>query len=362
MTAPTTSAGARAMAAPPLDARSMAIAEALAPDSLSLILLPTEKCNLRCTYCYETFEIGRMSAETIQSVKNLIDQRLPKLGYLSLAWFGGEPLVAADIILDIAGYAMERCREQGVEYYGDEITTNAALLTRPLLDKLALVRQTKFQISLDGWREGHDRTRRNGSGGGTFDIVWNALLMLRDSPYPELDVTLRIHLTPDNLESIRELAAEIKREFGSDGRFGIYLKVIENLGGPQSGGIVALDRAERAPIIREMAALLAGMRGVPDPAAPSGPPTKVCYASKPNNLIVRANGRIAKCTVAFEDPKNDIGALRTDGTLQIDNGKLAHWFRGLQSRDPDILACPVWIRPHEAESARRVIPIASQPA
>ena len=347
-------------AAPALDPASMAIAHALAPNQLALILLPTEKCNLRCSYCYETFEQGRMSDETIQAVKNLIDLRLPKLDHLTLGWFGGEPLVAADIILDIAGHALDRCREEGVQYYGGEITTNAALLTQDLLDKLAAVEQKKFQISLDGWREGHDRTRRNGAGAGTFDTVWNVLKMLRDSPYPDLDVTLRIHLMPENRDSVLELARQVRQEFGSDSRFAIYLKAIENLGGPQSGSISSLEHVDRASIVAEMAGLLSGMRGVPDPSAPKAP--KVCYAAKPNNLIVRSNGRIAKCTVAFEDAKNDIGHVRPDGTLQIDNAKLVHWFRGLHSRDFDILGCPVWIRPYEANAPHRVIPIAAQPA
>ncbi len=345
-----------------MDVASLAIAQALAPNNLALILLPTEKCNLRCSYCYETFEHGRMSDETIQAVKNLIDLRLPKLDYLTLSWFGGEPLVASDIIQDIAGYAVRRCREEGVRYFGGEITTNAALLTDELLGKLAAVEQKKFQISLDGWREGHDRTRRNGAGAGTFDTVWNVLKMLRDSPYPDLDVILRIHLMPENRDSVLELARNVKAEFGADPRFGIYLKAIENLGGPRSGSITSLEYADRGAIVTEMASLLAGMRGVPDPKAASNKVPKVCYAAKPNNLIVRASGRIAKCTVAFEDPKNDIGAIRPDGTLQIDNAKLVHWFRGLHTRDFDILACPVWIRPYEPGSAKRVIPIAAEVA
>jgi hypothetical protein len=34
-----------------------------------LILLPTEKCNFRCTYCYEDFELGRMKESTILALR-----------------------------------------------------------------------------------------------------------------------------------------------------------------------------------------------------------------------------------------------------------------------------------------------------
>ena len=41
--------------------RASYLARYVAPD-LHLILMPTEQCNLRCTYCYESFVRGDMSA------------------------------------------------------------------------------------------------------------------------------------------------------------------------------------------------------------------------------------------------------------------------------------------------------------
>ena len=46
---------------------------------LELIILPTEKCNFRCTYCYEDFAIGKMKRETINAVKELIKRRAKDL-------------------------------------------------------------------------------------------------------------------------------------------------------------------------------------------------------------------------------------------------------------------------------------------
>ncbi|OBS07518.1 hypothetical protein BAX55_02700 [Acinetobacter baumannii] len=80
--------------------------------SFELILYPTEQCNFRCSYCYENFEIGRMLPEVVESVKNLIDNRLDVVDHLHLSWFGGEPLIAKDILLDIANYAFNESQKK----------------------------------------------------------------------------------------------------------------------------------------------------------------------------------------------------------------------------------------------------------
>lgn len=54
----------------------------------------------------------------------------------------------------------------------------------------------------------------------------------------------------------------------------------------------------------------------------------ICYAAKPNSLLVRSNGRLGKCTVAFEDERNDIGYIRPDGTIEVNQMLWRQWLRG----------------------------------
>jgi len=341
-------------------AQLQAMGEALSPKTLSLIILPTEKCNFRCTYCYESFDIGKMSNETVEAIKKLIDSRMGDIDYLNLSWFGGEPLAAADIVLDIGEHAAKRCRQNNVKLTCVDVTTNGALLDAPLLDKLVACGQNRFQISLDGWREGHDETRRGGNGAATFELVWGSLQMLKASSH-DIGVVIRIHLTDRNRDSVLELARHVKHEFGADERFSVFLKPIENLGGPQASAIKPLKGAERDAYMAALKQALAGTRGISSEELHKNS-TYICYASKPNSLIIRANGRLAKCTVAFEDPKNDVGHIRPDGTLSIENSKLGFWFRGLHSRDADVLSCPVWVRPYESLPNQKVVKIAEIPA
>jgi uncharacterized protein len=83
----------------------------------------------------------------------------------------------------------------------------------------------------------------------------------------------------------------------------------------------------------------------------------VCYAARPNSFVIRANGSLSKCTVAFGDIRNNIGKLNEDGTLTIENHKMQKFMRGFQSLDPGELHCPM----HNMETAQEVHPITIVP-
>lgn len=304
----------------------------LNPKSLELILYPTEQCNFRCTYCYEDFLIGRMDEKTQAGIKNLIARRLPKLEKLHLQWFGGEPLAAKDLVLDLSGFAKRACDETGVNFSGS-LTTNGYLLTLDLAQKLCDLNQRNYQISLDGFEAGHDQTRKLASGAGTFNRIWSNLLSLKDSSL-DFKVTLRVHLTKENIASVKTLAEEIKKTFLSDPRFTVFLKTIENLGGPNDTSSVLLSKSEKQAAITELNNLLSSKT-----SSKSDGGIYVCYASRPNSLAIRANGTIQKCTVMLSDERNSVGKLNENGMLQLDSERMQLWMRGY-SDNKNSLSCP----------------------
>ena len=76
-------------------------------DMLHLILMTTEQCNFRCTYCYETFARGKMTDETKSGVKALVKERASTLNNLHISWFGGEPLLELGIIEELSNTFMQ---------------------------------------------------------------------------------------------------------------------------------------------------------------------------------------------------------------------------------------------------------------
>ncbi len=308
---------------------------------LELIILPTEDCNFRCTYCYEDFAIGRMSPEIVTGLKALLKRRVGDLEDLSLSWFGGEPLAAYDIVLDVMRYACRLCANGRPSISGG-ITTNGALLTLVRCRELREVAISNYQISLDGWGEVHDRTRRRRNGKGTFTQIWRNLCAISDADI-DIRCTLRLHLTRSNIESVRHLIREIRSRL-DPARFSIFLKPVENLGGDsvrRMADELLGHGEEMRTIIKSLLAEIPPTMsdGFNDTLTGSTP--HVCYAARANSFVIRANGSVAKCTVAFHDDRNCVGMLLPDGRIKLDPDKMALWLRGLENLDTDVMACPL---------------------
>lgn len=345
------------------------IAAAISPRMQELILLPTERCNLRCTYCYEDFAIGKMSEATQLAVERLLERRVPSLAALRLSWFGGEPLMATDVVLRISEYAQALCEKHGVRLDGG-LTTNAVQLDVDLFRRLLAARQNFFQVTLDGWGDVHDAVRKHANGRGSFDQIWQNLLAMR-SVDERFEVVIRIHVRRENIDAMPQLMEELGANFGGDDRFRLDFEHLRDLGGAGGASVarplnlrelqevesqmrrvfaehfpadkrvpIAIDQTDEKGVVREAKAKgeSAGAQRLQD-LVPGG--NYICYAAKPNSLLIRANGRVGKCTVALYDERNDIGQLNPDGTFTLDQDKIKPWMRGLENLDADSLGCPL---------------------
>lgn len=338
------------------------IASTLSSRIQQLIILPTERCNFRCTYCYEDFLIGKMKETVQSSIERFMDRRIPELSELSIHWFGGEPLLAKQVVLRLSAHASRLCKEHGVSLIGG-LTTNAYVLTSDLFEELLSYDQRFFQITFDGWQEGHDAVRKMANGRGSFQRIWeNACATKRSTG--QFKIQFRIHVRRDNYENLEILLDNLAQVFGGDPRYSLDFEHLRNLGG-QGGKSVdrPLSLAELRDVERQLRrrydAAIASLNrqsstidrqnspalGTPisevSAVQQSESPPYICYAAKPNSLLIRADGRIGKCTVALDDDRNTIGQLNDDGTLTIKNERLRPWVRGLSDLDQRALSCPL---------------------
>lgn len=140
----------------------------------NIMLLVTEACNLKCTYCYEVANDFHSKARqlTENNARKIVDGYFERSGNrdgVTVTFFGGEPLVNFPLIKAIVAHALEKGRLENKEV-GFSITTNATLLTEEIADFL-IEHEFGVMVSIDGDEESHDRYRVDKAGNGTYQKV-----------------------------------------------------------------------------------------------------------------------------------------------------------------------------------------------
>lgn len=314
-----------------------AVVGSLSNEVLHLVLLPTEACNFRCVYCYEDFNLKRMGPEVVEGVKRLLSRRAPELTELHLSWFGGEPLLACDIIEDILLHVDALRRAERRMAFTSDMTTNGYLLTRSRLGRLMTLGVSRFQVSFDGPPELHDRKRVLAGGGGTFERIWGNLVSLR-SAEGRFNVIVRLHVDRENQDELPRFIDMFQEAFGSDARFQLFMRPLSCLGGPNDDVLPVLSAREGDDVIGRLRRMVS-RAGVSE-FVPGGAGLP-CHAARANSFVVRADGSLNKCTVALASRGNHVGRLRGDGTVEIDAQKISAWIRGVRSGIAQELACPL---------------------
>jgi radical SAM protein with 4Fe4S-binding SPASM domain len=161
-----------------------------------MVMTLTERCNLRCDYCYVPVERGRsMSAETAARATDWFVANAATEGKLTLSFFGGEPFLAAAELQRATQRARAGLAGQAVRV---TVPTNGLALAP---DVLAWCRREGIElaISIDG---DAGTCGRNHAAGGSCagDLVALLPRVLPELP-PSL-VLARMTVTPANVGSL----------------------------------------------------------------------------------------------------------------------------------------------------------------
>lgn len=309
-------------------------------DRLELILLSSEDCNFRCTYCYEDFKRGTMRPEVREGVKKLVESRVKVLRELNVSWFGGEPLYGMEAIEDLAPFFVEVAEREGIEYFS-HMTTNAYLMTEDVVDRLLSWRITDFQITLDGLPEDHDRHRPGRDGSSTFQTIYDNLAKMSERS-DEFSVVIRVNFAKTNVPGLEKFLELLQERFRDDDRFTISFHAVGRWGGDNDANLAVCGKDESQAVRMKLkaAARSLGLRVTSgwQPGVSVG--TQVCYAVRPYNFIVGAHGALMKCTIDLDKKdRNIVGKLLPDGTLDLNTDKMALWTEPAFERDTGCQSC-----------------------
>jgi len=163
--------------------------------SLSLIL--TDDCNFACSYCYKAKGQSTMAWETAERALSFFLPHLIDNAYV--IFYGGEPLLAFDLIREAVRFIEDRSRmwDKPIRF---SITTNGSLITPEVADFFASHR-FYVVLSFDGLAQ---EIHRHGS---SLKEIDKALDLLKDHPGIDLDVNSvftpeSVYLLSDSLQYI----------------------------------------------------------------------------------------------------------------------------------------------------------------
>lgn len=202
-------------------------------------------------------------------------------------------------------------------------TSNGYLIDDAMIAHLTEGDEPKsFQITLDGNRERHDKTRFPARGEGSYDTI---LANVRRLLGCGVEVILRINYTASNILSVRDVLKDVDT-IDAQGRKLLtvsFHRVWQDRRMRELPDSVVTDTVE---LFREE------FRNVGD-AFSMNNLRNPCYADKVNEAVVNFDGNVFKCTARDFSEENRCGVLADDGRIV--------WDEGVESRRAAKLSRPV---------------------
>ena len=293
--------------------------------TLRLIIMPTEKCNFRCKYCYESFKNGKMSSEIQNSIIKYVKTNIAKYSSLEVRWFGGEPLEAIDVIENLSKEFIKICHTSKRSYMAS-MTTNGYNLNLNNFKKLLSLNVYNYQITIDGIKETHDSQRVLRNEGPTFDKIISNLVMIKNNIKSGIPrITIRTNFTKQIAQHLDEYITFFSSLFSNDDRFSFSFQKVADWGGESvkkiQENLIDVDFYKR--ILTKLSKETSTFNISPHLALMNSQ-TCVCYANKRNSFVIGSEGSIYKCTGDFVIDENKIGFIK-DGKMYIDEKKHVCW-------------------------------------
>lgn len=263
---------------------------------LGLTIAPTLACNFACPYCYETRDNHMMSQEVQDAIANLVSHRVQRDKPVGVTWYGGEPLLALDIIQALSDRFVSSCKNVEANYSA-YIITNGYLLDDSAISTLLACGVHGAQITIDGPERVHDTRRILVGGGRSFKrIVDNAKQAMKRG----ITVDIRINVDRTNDDAVVELLELLADEgFSScNVSFGHVNAYTEACSSVESSCFNVAEYAQKT-VEYQKALLNFGFKCERYPLYP-GVKANYCCADNASSVVIDPLGYLYKCW-------NDVG-------------------------------------------------------
>lgn len=302
---------------------------------LELTIMPTEQCNFRCVYCYEDFKKPKMADNIKKAIITFVRREIHNRKGLIVNWFGGEPLLAMDIIEDLSENFIDICN-QNHKVYSASMTTNGYLLDLALFEKLRKLHVNHFQITIDGDKNTHDSQRVLVGGGHTYEKIMDNIKNICNNAKGKLwTISIRTNVTNQIIADIVQFKKNVIDPFRNDSRIYIMLRKMWTNFTSKADSLLCEDQEFEAFV--EKCEL--SEKSLYQEYIFAHDMNFCCYASNPNSYVFGSDGMIYKCTYALYDNANQVGQISDGGITQFNQEKLSYWIAPRTSNSPECRSC-----------------------
>lgn len=181
-------------------------------DPVFLGIIPSRRCSMACVYCgFGALDkhMQRLSPESCIAAIDYFFDKIISDGkkQCQIQFFGGEPFIEDDIVDITVHHARMRSERTGIHVSFEASTNGYYSETRARFvgDYIDIA-----VLSLDGFKEFHDKNRPANPQTGSFDIVVRTAKILSQS---STALSIRCCITGDSVDSMTDIAHWFCKEF-----------------------------------------------------------------------------------------------------------------------------------------------------
>jgi len=298
------------------------------PVDLAMVISPTLECVFDCPYCYVDREKSKMTKETINALKKFYSRKIEEANIVNVSWTGGEPLLAFDVVEELNLFFEEKAMDKSIRYKSNMIT-NGYLLTPPMVERVKKANIRSLQITLDGYKDYHDRYRYTAGGGSTYQKILENVVFATENG---LTVTLRTNVSKDNFEGIYQLIDELALSGVNQSKCIFTPCMVSNIketSKPCSCNVFTNPEFSKFEVDIILYALKKGFGFVEQKLSAM---RTYCGANTMPLFVIDSHANVLKCWCNLgRSEKNKIGSINEEGEFIISNfNALARWM----SMDP----------------------------
>ena len=289
------------------------------PDNeLKIAINTTYSCNARCDYCFECdADHSKMDYETADQVADYICKAINKDTLLTYRWFGGEPLLATDII--------DRIIERVNAYFDNKLNYRSVILSNGTVYNETIIQKMlsnwhvyEFHVTLDGIGEFHNKKKNFVD--KNLDGYTRVMILTKELLKHNIIVACRINVDKQNIDTIDAIISSFD-EFENKELLNVYIAPTRRH--TKSSQDYSYDYSEYNEVFDKVYetlyrhGILAGI----DSLVPRRKVT-CCSTRATNELVIDTKGKFYKCMQTSTSDQKSVGNCKEGLVL---NDELAQW-------------------------------------